>query len=312
MSGAAPPPPVPQPIVDAVKSGECILFLGAGVHFPPRDDSTYAGSYPESKRPPLGGALARLIAEESYLADDPSYTDEEKEDISGNLQRVSLYFELKRGRPALVDLVRREVTEGKEPSRVVRALAELDFPIICTTNYDRLFEEALGDVRTADGVRKKPVVSSYSNQRDAVTKNYHTVKPTPDRPFIFKVHGDIEDASNSIVITDEDYILFIRRMITGFGRNDPIPETFRLFVQYWPILFIGYSLLDYNLRLLFKLMSWAWDESNPRNVRTSYAVGPRPDGLIREAYAPPVNFIVHDAWTFVPELYKAVKGSEMP
>ena len=47
-------------IADAVRSGRCILFLGAAVHAPPPKDSPFV--YPEAQRPPLGSALSESLA----------------------------------------------------------------------------------------------------------------------------------------------------------------------------------------------------------------------------------------------------------
>ncbi len=302
MSSVVPNQPLDDQMVRAVKAGQCILFLGAGVHYPPDDsDPNYGGSYPEGDRPALGSSLAKALAADSPLASDPDYTDDQKIAISSNLQRISLYYEIKRGRDALVRKVKQEVTLNKQPSRAVKALAQLNFPIICTTNYDTLFEKAL------ILANKTPIVSSYSKDKYAVTKDYLGLTPPPENPFLFKIHGDIEDPNYSIVITDEDYIHFILRMITGAGQQDPIPKVFRFHMPSWPILFIGFSLLDYNLRLLFKLLGWQVGDP-----QFSYAVGPYPDGLIRSKYDPPVKFVVRDVWTFVPDLYQAVTGKPMP
>jgi hypothetical protein len=296
-------PPLDDELVTAVKSGECILFLGAGVHYPPDDDDPdYGGSYPESERPPVGSSLAAMLAADSPLASDVDYTDPQKTAIASNLQRISLYYEVKKSRQNLVGKVKREVSVNKQPSRALKALAELNFPIVCTTNYDTLFEKAL------ILANKSPIVSSYSNNKYAVTKDYiGGITPPISNPFLFKIHGDIDDPTHSIVISDEDYIHFILRMITGNGQNDPIPRVFRFHMPNWPILFVGFSLLDYNLRLLFKLLGW--QSGDPR---FSYSVGPYPDGLIRCKYDPPVKFIARDVWNFVPDLYLAVKGTSMP
>ena len=121
-----------------MRNKQCILFLGAGVHYPPPDDSPYVGSYPEVKQPPLGSALAKILAEDSEIAADAHFSEKERGEIPGNLQRISLYYEKKKDRKALVAKVRVAVSDGKDPSRAVRALAALDFPVICTTNYDQL------------------------------------------------------------------------------------------------------------------------------------------------------------------------------
>ena len=296
-------PPIDAELVKAVKAGKCILFLGAGAHYPPDDaDPKYGGCYPRAVRPPIGSELAKILFDASPLATDPDYGPAEKAAIARNLQRISLYYEIKTDRNVLNSKVKTEITDNKQPSRALKALAELDFPIICTTNYDSLFEKAL---ILAD---KTPNVSSYSNVKSTITKDYlDNVTPPVNNPFLFKIHSDCDDPTQSIVITDEDYIHFILRMITGIGIYDPIPRVVRTHLPIWPMLFIGFSLLDYNLRLLFKLLGW--DIPNPKS---SYSVGPYPDGLIRNKYAPPVKFIVRDVWAFVPELYKAVTGNDMP
>lgn len=295
-------PPLDDHLISAVKRGECILFLGAGVHYPPDDkDPEYGGSYPVAERPPLGSALTKALCDDSQLVSDSDYTAQEKTDIAKSLQRMSLYYEIKKGRPALIKKVKQEVTQNRQPSRAVKALAQLNFPIICTTNYDQLFERALYLAN------KTPIVSAYSREKYAITKDYPGIAPPVNNPFVFKIHGDIDDASQSIVITDEDYIQFILRMTTGLGQHDPIPRVFRSTFPIWPMLFIGFSLLDYNLRLLFKILAW-----QVQDPAFSYSVGPYPDGLIRSKYDPPVKFIVRDLWTFVPDLYQAVTGNPMP
>ena len=82
----------------------------------------------------------------------------------------------------------------------------------------------------------------------------------------------------------------------------PVPMTFQYHLKKWPTLFVGYSLMDYNLRLLFKALRWRID---PANILDAYSVDKYPDPLIldvwwnRERY---VRFIAQDVWRFVPEL----------
>jgi len=289
-------------IVKAVKASECILFLGAGVHYPPdKSDPVYKGCYPQADRPPLGGELAKMLADDIKLEGDADYSKEAKLEIASDLKRVSLYYEVATSRTALVNKVRELVSDNKQPSRALSALAALDFPLICTTNYDKLYEKAL----IVKG--KDPIVSSYSNNRFAITKDYIGPKLNPRKPFLFKIHGDIDDATDSIVITDEDYIEFILRIIWGIGQYDPIPSVFTYHLRFWPVLFVGFSLMDYNLRLIFKIMGWELPKP-----KESYSIGPYPDNLIRKKYDPPVKFVVQDVWSFVPALYKAVTGNDMP
>jgi hypothetical protein len=279
-------------VADAVRSRRCILFLGAGVHAPPPEGSPF--EYPAEQRPPIGSALSRELARDCGLAE--RFPRESPE----NLQRVALFYEIDRSRKQLVDAVRDAVQVGKRPSPMLQALAELDFPVVITTNYDRLFEGALA----ATG--KDPRVATYTPEREE-TANYGD--PTPQSPVLFKIHGDIA-RPETIVLTDEDYIQFVLRM-SSKEPYDPIPLGLKFWLTQWTTLFVGYSLLDYNLRLLFKTLRWRIDNAN---VPDMYSVDFRPDPLIfdvwhnRRRY---VKFIAQDVWAFVPALYELVRGEEL-
>jgi SIR2-like protein len=287
--------PALRAVAAAVEKGECILFLGAAVHCGPPDSSPF--TYPPEERPPLGSAFSKSLVEKLE-----KYRELAKESET-NLQRVSLFYEVEKSRNDLVTEIDGAVQRGKRPSPVVRALAQLDFPLVVTTNYDRLFERAL------TLAEKDPIVAVYS--RDQMpTRDYPGTMPTPDRPFVFKIHGDVGDPA-SIVVTEEDYIHFVLRMQDDKPYN-PVPQTFHYLFQKWTTLFVGYSLLDYNLRLLFKTLRWKIDKAY---IPDTYSVDLYPDPLIvdvwhnQEKY---VKFVVEDVWKFVPDLYRLVKKEEMP
>ena len=78
----------------------------------------------------------------------------------------------------------------------------------------------------------------------------------------------------------------------------------------WPTLFVGYSLRDYNLRLLLRTLRWRVDESN---IPASFALDRQPDPLIKRVWQDRkqyVAFVVEDLWTFMPWLYKEIVGKE--
>jgi hypothetical protein len=287
-------------IVEAVKSGKCILFMGAAVHSAPPEGSAYI--YPETERPPIGSAFSKHLADNSDFAKVMP-----NEDVK-NLQRVAQYYELAKDRSNLVKEIKAAVVTDKKPSPVVRALAELDFPIVITTNYDRLFETAL---RQVAGNPKDPFVSYYQINENIPTVDFpYDEDFSAARPFLFKMHGDIEHPE-SIVITDEDYIHFLLRM-PATGVYDPIPKSLQVQFKRWPTLFIGYSLKDYNLRVLFRTLRWKVDRAGfPR----TYSIDLYPDPLIKTVFGDRgrfVSFIAQDVWTFVPELYRRIKNKEMP
>jgi hypothetical protein len=278
-------------IAGSIKASECILFLGAGVHFP-----NTAYNYSAAECPPLGSEFSETLAGECAFS-----THFPKESVR-NLQRVAMCYEITNDREALVKRIKAAVHTDKKPSRALHALAALPFPLIITTNYDQLFEDAL---RAAG---KKPIVHVYSKDERTVTPDY--TEATPQAPYVFKLHGDIQQPE-SIVITDEDYIQFVLRMSDKEDYH-PVPGTFRYNFRRWPTLFVGYSLLDYNLRLLFKTLRWRMDKAL---IKPVYSVDPYPDPLIFDvwyAQAKHVNFIAQDVWTFVPAIYQTVTGNKIP
>jgi SIR2-like domain len=279
-------------VAGGVRKQQSILFLGAGVHAAPPEGSAFA--YPEDERPPIGSALSRELARTCELGE--RYPDEDL----GNLQRVALFYEIERSRHQLVEAVRNAVQVGKRPSPMLRALAALDFSLIITTNYDQLFENALA------AAGKQPRVAVYTPELEPTT-DYRD--PTPQSPVVFKIHGDIA-RPETIVVTDEDYIQFVLRM-SNKDPYDPIPLTLKYHLTGWTTLFVGYSLLDYNLRLLFKTLRWKIDSAN---VPDMYSVDFRPDPLILDVWQSQrryVKFIAQDVWSFVPSLYELVRGEEL-
>jgi SIR2-like domain len=280
-------------VAEKVRERSCILFLGAGVHGAPPDGCPF--EYPAALRPPTGAALSEQLARESGIAEQ--FPGENPRD----LKRVSLFYEIARSRRQLVEAVGQAVQEGKRPSPLLSALAELDFPIVITTNYDRLFERALAVAG------KEPRVSVYTPELEP-TPDFRD--PTVASPVVFKIHGDVS-RPETVVLTDEDYIQFVLRM-RDQKPYYPVPEIFRFQLERWTTLFVGYSLVDYNLRLLFKTLRWGVDRAN---IPDAYSVDCHPDPLVVEVFENQqkyLKFIVQDAWTFVPELYRAVTGKEMP
>jgi hypothetical protein len=314
-------------LYEAIKRRECILFLGAGVHYPPPDD-LQEYQYRAEERPPLGSQFSQALAKECLhkmrvsslidKLDDPKKRRERAEELricrsyllkcQNELQRTSWFYEMKHQREALINRVCQSVDTGKKPSAVVRALAEIDFPIIITTNYDRLFEQALGQLCKTTS----PLI--YNPKREETPPLRGLPKVT--ERWLFKVHGCVSKPE-SIVITDEDYIRFVMRMNDDEDRH-PIPQKIRTQLAEWPTLFVGYSLLDYNLRLLFRTLRWRIQAS----VRPpTFSVDLHPDILIRAMYGilesemarePLITFIARDIWKFVPQLYQNIFKRKMP
>jgi hypothetical protein len=319
---------IPKDLFDAINRRECVLFLGAGVHYPPAEESGY--SYPDDQRPPLGTSFSAELVDECISeldkeskADgpDPSVPDKQRAEIEWKqreesrerkreyltknrevLQRTSWYYQqIAHSRKVLIEKITSAVGKNKQPSPLVRALAEIDFPVIITTNYDKLFEKAI------QSFPKDLAIRIYDPKGLTPTRDFRG-QPNPTTPWFFKMHGCISEP-DSIVVTDEDYIHFVMR--TGDSEDfHPVPQKLRTQFKEWPTLFVGYSLLDYNLRLLFRTLRRRIDLAE---LAEAFSLDPRPDLLVLHTYRnEKVSFIEQDSWRFVPELYQQLFGRQMP
>lgn len=297
-------------IAQCIKEGKCILFLGSAIHAPAPAGSKY--DYPIEACPPIGAQLSERLAAACQYPEKDRW----------NLQRVAWYYEhAMQFRYRLVNEVKAAVYTGRKPSPVLRGLSRLGFPIVITTNYDQLYEDSLNlvaqesalaaGVPEAEAKKAKAAFdkSIYSPRSTVKTKDCGE-EPSSSRPYLLKIHGDVEDR-DSLVITDEDYIQFVLRMGDEHSFR-PIGRNLLTHLMTWPTLFIGYRLSDYNLRLLFKTLRWKLD---PADIPPTFSVDLQPDVLIRDVWQLQrryIRFIKKNLWNFVPELYKEVTGEEMP
>jgi hypothetical protein len=279
-------------LVERIKKGQCLLFLGAGINIGSTDP---AFPYPEDHRPLQAERLAReLVAGTDYKRKMPKAADTD-------LPKAALFLETSVSRQFLINILKEHLREGKHPSPVHQMLARLPFSIFITTNYDNLLERALSSAN------KVPMKLVYDPHPTKPTRNVDD-DPTAQNPLVFKMHGDLDEPA-SIVITDEDYITFIQRM-SDKDQFNPVPFAIRHRLMQWPTLFIGYSLQDYNLRLLFRTLRWRLD---PATFPISYSVDLAPDHLILTVWQNRdrvISFFEYDLWRFIPWLYKQVLGKD--
>ena len=126
---------------------------------------------------------------------------------------------------------------GAEPTEIHKAIFRLNAPLILTTNYDLLIEDAYAKVygKTAN-------VQSYRGSSE-IQQSLQNRQLT-DRPIIFKVHGSIDDPL-SIILTEQDY----RRLIyQEIGYRTVLSAIFITHV----VLMMGFSFSDRELTLLLE------------------------------------------------------------
>lgn len=232
-------------INDNLNRGLVIPFLGAGasLRIKPADST-------KTDYLPSGAELATQLAEK---ADFPK-----NETI--DLAKVAQYYSLIGGRsPLYRDL--HSIFDHDYPITPLHSyLASIDKPmLIVTTNFDDLMERSLIEQN-----RKFDVVihtCDPDNMGDKLLWIEHgqekPVEVQPNKLYIdldtvtvvYKMHGGINRQApdrDQYVITEDDYIDFLTRMT----KNKAIPAIFAEAFQLRHFLFLGYSLRDWNLRVV--------------------------------------------------------------
>ncbi|MGQ3055106.1 MAG: SIR2 family protein [Roseateles sp.] len=145
-------------------------------------------------------------------------------------------------------------------SEIHRLIVHGNFPKIYTTNYDRWLEFAH---------------DSYGVKYDKIKSVADLVRLIEGRRQIIKLHGDF-DLEDSIVLDETSY----------FKRLDfdtPLDIKLRADVLGSSVLFIGYSLNDINIRLLFYRLTEIWGSSSLATARPkSYVFTHRPNPVAKE------------------------------
>ena len=225
------PTSVPRKLIESVQQHNLVPFIGAGV-------SRQAGDAFPSWWQLLDGLKARAY--------ERGLLDKEEFDEVGEL--------LNRGQFLMAAEILRSVFPTDEyhsildeqfnpynvkPAAVHSAIFKLKPPLVLTTNYDRLLEDAY-----ANDYGRAPKVLTY---RDVGVAQRHMQSGRPqDRPVVFKIHGTI-DEPDSIVLSERDYRDLIYRQ-----------PGYRLFLSAifltQTVLMLGFSFSDREVMLMLEIV----------------------------------------------------------
>lgn len=236
-----------------ISERRAILFVGAGV-------SAHLGL------PSWHDLMVRL-------AEDLGFTADAFLALSSDFRSLTEFYLLEKDSlDSLLDWMRHAwcvPDEVVRSSRVHSLLVELGCPLIYTTNYDHLLERAFA----LHGRRVNKVVTASDIAR-----------LDPALPTIVKFHGDLDDPA-SLVIAETDYF---RRL----ALDEPLDIKLRADAFGRPVLFVGYSFSDVNLRLLLYRMRSTWRETGDDTLQPrSYIFMTRPNAVEER---------VLDSWGITP------------
>ena len=252
-------------------SAEVVPFLGAGANLCDRPD---AEAWAPGRFAPSGGELARTLAERSLYPD---------RDL--DLLRISQYVDATLGERQLYRYLHSIFDSDYPPTSLHRLLARLppllrargaQQPLVLTTNYDDLVERALTEAGESFDVvwyeaKRGPEQGRFLHRTPAGDvipirrPNKYTGLDLAERSVVLKLHGAIDRADanrDSYVITEDSYIDYL----VGGDVGEQIPVALRERMADSHFLFLGYSMRDWNLRVILNriwgaqqldLRSWA-------------------------------------------------------
>ena len=161
---------------------------------------------------------------------------------------------------------------------------------IITTNYDKLLEKS-----------NDPNVRLYS----VISEDKHLLAQNNNR-YIIKMHGDIDSLDN-IVLKESDYIEYSQThiLIETYIKSLLVDHTF---------LFIGYSLNDYNLKLIMGWINYLAKKHEANHNRPNNYIIQIQDGEIKayeKLYFEMSNIYILDSKNLPEAILQKNKGVEL-
>jgi SIR2-like domain len=244
-----------------IDARETILFVGAGA-------SMHLGL---PSWPALVGEIGEALGFDADIFRD-----------FGSYLALAEYYQIERGSlrglATLLDTKWHGADVSVAGSALHRSIVELGFRRIYTTNFDRWLERAFEHWKRDH--HKIVKVSDIVGSRTGVTD-------------IVKFHGDFDDP-DSLVLTESNY----------FDRlefESPLDILLRADALRRPILFIGYSLADVNMRYLFHKLGKLWKDPK--------ISGARKESFIFMARPNPIEAALFERWGITPILDPKGDGS---
>jgi hypothetical protein len=251
-------------IAQAIRSGRCIPFLGAGVSLAFKD---WRNGQAEVPGCPSGWELKEIL--EKALRAKPFPSPELDRIPFLDLPSVAefyVYFDNGQ-RGELEEKVKEAIQCAKCPRPIHWVLSSIpSVRCVFTTNYDELVEEAC-----RYSAPKRNLLGPYVYDQSKVEQAKPEGIPVDiatNRPFrtdggapaegypilLYKMHGSMQH-HDSLLITTYDYVRYI-----ASWRDERLgmPKEFRDLLLKNTILFLGYGLGDWNFRVIWEAMIGAF------------------------------------------------------
>ena len=236
-----------QIIVPQLLKGAVVPFLGSGASMFHRrllNAPTLC--------PPSAAELAERFANTSQLPKD----SEEYEQIRCDLPRAASYFEhVTLDRDGLNDELKSVFGSEFEPNTLHHVLARVaarQSLLIITTNYDDMIEKAFQLAKVPYHLVVTAIEDCQVKYQEPGSIDLQVIDPQMlkislrQASIIYKMHGSVYRSEahpdSQFVVTEEDYVAFLGKVLVP-------PAVSALFLTR-RFLFLGYSLRDWNFRVM--------------------------------------------------------------
>jgi hypothetical protein len=214
-------------LISRIKAGKCTPFLGAGAC---------------AKILPLAADIAR------EWASNHNYPMEDIDDLGNVAQYLAITRDPVFPKEKISEMLQSIYPDDfKAIENAHGLLAKLPLPTYVTTNYDNFMFRAL----LANGKQPNRILCQWNAYCDH--KEEYILKPefepSPSHPLVFHLHG-VTEVPESLVLTEDDYVDFLVNV--SRDQNTLIPPQIQLAITGSSLLFIGYSLRDWNFRVVFR------------------------------------------------------------
>ena len=247
-------------LMKRIKDGRCTPFLGAGVY---------------SEGPSLRSSVAKTWATEK------NYPFSDSDDVA----RVARYLNVEYGDAEYasglyVDELRKvPLPNYDDPNEPYHILARLPLPIYITTNYDDMMEQAL-----AKNQRDvKPDLCKWVKGLDDISPLAEEgFQPNVANPSVFHLYGYMK-TQQSMVMSEDDYFQFL---ISVSKDPELIPKRIQQAITGTSLMLLGYSLEDWDFRILFHFLAGYLKNSTSRtHVAVQLSPSATTDDLKQRAQA---------------------------
>lgn len=216
-------------LMKRIKDGRCTPFLGAGVY---------------SEGPSLRSAVAKKWATEY------NYPFADGADVA----RVARFLNVEYGDAEYAsgkyveELAKLPTPNFDDPNEPYNILAKLPLPIYITTNYDDMMERAL---RKNQRDVKPDLCKWVKSLEDTSPLSEQGFQPNVANPSVFHLYGYTQ-TQQSMVMSEDDYFQFL---INVSKDQELIPKRIQQAITGTSLLLLGYSLEDWDFRILFHFLA---------------------------------------------------------